>query len=61
MREALAAKERGTETVILAAVCGHGHFDLAAYDTFNAGEMVDFDYPEAKVADALTRLPQIDL
>ena len=61
VREALAAKETGTETVILTALCGHGHFDLAAYDKYNAGELVDYVYPEDKVRDALTRLPQLDL
>jgi tryptophan synthase beta chain len=61
IREALAAKETGEEKVILTAMCGHGHFDLAAYDKFLAGELVDFEYPEDRVADALTRLPQVDL
>jgi tryptophan synthase beta chain len=32
VREALKAKVMGEETVILTALCGHGHFDLAAYD-----------------------------
>ncbi len=58
VREALAAKERGTETVILTALCGHGHFDLTSYDKFLSGDLVDYDYPEEKVRDALTRLPQ---
>jgi tryptophan synthase beta chain len=45
--------------VILTAVCGHGHFDLASYDKFLAGEISDYDYPEEKVAAALERLPVI--
>jgi len=61
IREALEAKETGEEKVILTAMCGHGHFDLAAYDKFLAGELIDFEYPEDRVADALTRLPQVDL
>src|SRR5205085_10200981 len=32
IREAMAAKESGEERVILTALCGHGHLDLAAYD-----------------------------
>src|SRR6056300_1326569 len=43
IREALKAKETGEETVILTALCGHGHLDLAAYENFLAGEMVDAD------------------
>ena len=61
IREALVAKETGEEKVILTAVCGHGHFDLAAYDTYLAGDLEDYEYPADRVADALTRLPQLDL
>ena len=59
IREALKAKERGEETVILTALCGHGHFDLASYDTYLAGEMVDYDYPAEKVAAAMEKVPVI--
>ncbi|MEM9651927.1 MAG: TrpB-like pyridoxal phosphate-dependent enzyme [Actinomycetota bacterium] len=58
VQEALRAKEAGEETVILTALCGHGLLDLAAYDRYFSGDMVDYDYPEEKVRDALTRLPQ---
>ncbi len=58
VREAMRAKEAGSETVILTALCGHGLLDMAAYDRYLAGDMVDYDYPEAQVRDALTRLPQ---
>ncbi len=58
VREALAAKESGEEKVILTALCGHGHLDMAAYDRYFSGDMVDFEYPEHRVQDALTRLPQ---
>ncbi len=57
VREALRCKETGEEKVILTAVCGHGHFDLASYETFLAGELVDYDYPEEAVADAMERVP----
>ena len=60
IREALECKESGEEKVLLTALCGHGHFDMAAYDRYFSGDMVDFDYPEAKVNDALTRLPAVD-
>jgi tryptophan synthase beta chain len=58
VQEALRAKESGEETVILTALCGHGLLDMAAYDRYFSGDMVDYDYPEEKVRDALTRLPQ---
>lgn len=39
--EALAAKEAGQEKVILFNYCGHGLLDLAAYDDFNHGRLID--------------------
>jgi tryptophan synthase beta chain len=51
--------ESGEEHVILTALCGHGHFDMSAYDSYLAGELVDHDYPQVKVDEALERLPQV--
>lgn len=59
VREALECKESGEEKVLLTALCGHGHFDMAAYERYFAGDMVDYDYPEEKVNDALSRLPVV--
>jgi tryptophan synthase beta chain len=42
--EALAAKEAGEDKVVLFNLSGHGHFDLAAYAAYNAGELQDFDF-----------------
>jgi tryptophan synthase beta chain len=39
--EALAAKETGDERVILFNYSGHGHLDLAAYDDFLHGRLID--------------------
>ncbi|MGF1596655.1 MAG: TrpB-like pyridoxal phosphate-dependent enzyme [Acidimicrobiales bacterium] len=61
VRAALEAKDSGEERVILTALCGHGHLDLAAYERYLAGDMIDYEYPEERVQDALTRLPQVDL
>ncbi len=59
IREALAAKESGEETVILTALCGHGHFDLAAYDAFLSGRMADEDVTDERFAAALAELPAV--
>ena len=59
IREALKAKETGEETVILTALCGHGHFDLAAYDQYLRGEMVDENFTEDRLQAALATLPQV--
>jgi tryptophan synthase beta chain len=55
----MAAKESGEEKVILTALCGHGHFDLAAYDTFLSGRLIDEDVPDERFAAALESLPQV--
>ncbi|MEZ5209284.1 MAG: TrpB-like pyridoxal phosphate-dependent enzyme [Acidimicrobiales bacterium] len=59
--EARRCAETGEEKVILTALCGHGHLDLAAYDKYLAGDVQDFDYPQERIDEALTRLPNPDL
>lgn len=59
IREALKAKETGEETVILTALCGHGHFDLAAYESYLTGAMVDEDVNEQRFAESLSHLPVV--
>jgi tryptophan synthase beta chain len=56
----MACKESGEEKVILTALCGHGHLDLAAYEKFLAGEMVDLDLSDAVIAEAMQHVPTID-
>ena len=53
------AKETGEETVILTALCGHGHFDLAAYDEFLNGRMLDEVVSDERFAAGLANLPQV--
>ncbi len=57
--EALDAKTKGEERVILFNLSGHGFFDMTAYDQYLAGNLVDYEYPSAAVADALQHLPAI--
>ena len=59
IREALKAKETGEETVILTALCGHGHFDLAAYDSYLRGAMVDENFDDARLQEALNTIPAV--
>ncbi len=57
--EALKCKESGESKVILLAHSGHGHFDMAAYESYLSGKLTDYDYPEEKVKEALASLPEI--
>jgi len=59
MDEAVKARESGEKKVILFNLSGHGHFDLAAYDDYLAGKLVDFEYPKEKVDEALHHLPKV--
>jgi tryptophan synthase beta chain len=59
IREALACRESGEERVILTALCGHGHFDLAAYDAFLSGRMTDEDVSDERLAPGLADLPTV--
>jgi tryptophan synthase beta chain len=56
--EALAAREAGEERVILFNLSGHGHFDMAAYDAYLAGELEDPEFSEEDMQAALERLPE---
>jgi len=60
MDEALRCKESGEPKVLLFNLSGHGHFDMSAYDRYNAGDLVDFEYPEQAISEAMQRLPQVD-
>jgi len=57
IREALACKEAGESKVIVTALCGHGHLDLAAYEQYLSGEMVDYELPDAEIAAAMADVP----
>jgi tryptophan synthase beta chain len=57
IEEAEQAREAGEERTILFNLCGHGHFDLAAYDAYLAGTLEDPEFSEADMQAALERLP----
>ncbi len=59
--EALDAKEKGEERVILFNLSGHGFLDLAAYDAFLDGKLQNYAYPEEKIQESLKKLPQVSL
>ena len=59
IREAQAAKEAGDERVILFNLCGHGHFDMSAYDAYLGGELTDYEYPQAAIERAMAELPPV--
>jgi len=57
--EALRCKETGEPKTLFFNLSGHGHFDMAAYDSFFAGKLEDFEYPEAAIQASLHNLPKV--
>jgi len=57
--EALEAKKKGEKRVILFNLSGHGHFDLAAYESYLHGKLEDFEYPAESVQAAMAELPKV--
>ena len=57
--EALEAKEAGEARVILFNLCGHGHFDLGAYEKYLAGTLEDYEYPDEAVKKAQAAMPHV--
>jgi tryptophan synthase beta chain len=57
--EALRCKETGESKVILTALCGHGHLDLAAYGAYLAEELVDHVPTDHELAQYVSALPQV--
>lgn len=57
--EALRCKREGKADVILFNLCGHGHFDMAAYSDYFSGKLKDLTYSEEELAMALAGLPSV--
>ena len=56
IREALKAKEEGIQKTILFNLCGHGYFDMSAYEAFFAGNLVDHELTEEELYSDLRKL-----
>jgi tryptophan synthase beta chain len=59
IEEALRCKREGKSEVILFNLSGHGHFDMASYQKYFAGELTDESYDEKELAMALSGLPSV--
>ena len=57
--EAKRCKESGEAKTILFTLSGHGHFDMASYDKYLAGQLEDYEYPQEAIEAALGHLPKV--
>jgi len=59
IQEALRAKEEGKEKCILFNLSGHGLIDMAAYDQYLAGDLLNYNLPEEEIAKNIKELEKI--
>jgi tryptophan synthase beta chain len=57
--KALECKKTGEEKTILFLLCGHGYFDMQAYDDYNSGKLPPYEYPKEKVDEAMKKLKKL--
>jgi len=57
--EALRCKKTGEEKTILFLLCGHGHFDMQAFDDYLQGKLPPYDYPQEEVQKAMKKLREL--
>ncbi len=57
--EAVRCKETGEEKTILFLLCGHGFFDMQAYDEYFNGRLKPYEYPTQKVAESMEKLAKL--
>jgi len=57
--EALKCKKTGEEKTLLFLLCGHGHFDMKAYDDYLQGNLQPYEYPKEEVAKAMKKLKDL--
>lgn len=55
-QEAQKCKEEGVSRTILIHLCGHGHFDLAAYDTYLSGKLEKHEVTKEDIEASLAKL-----
>ncbi len=65
MEEAKRAREEGKEKVILFCWSGHGLLDLAGYDSYLSGRLMDYPLPEEELKGSLKAIdgfprPRVD-
>jgi len=57
--EALRCKKTGEAKTILFVLCGHGYFDMAAYDEYFSGNLQPYEYPAEKVDESMKKLHKL--
>jgi tryptophan synthase beta chain len=56
VQEAKRCKEEGKSETILIHLCGHGYFDLKAYEDFMDGKLIEHEVTAAEINESLAKL-----
>ena len=56
IREALKAKEEGKSKTILFNLCGHGYFDMSAYEAYFSGQLKNYELSNEQLYSELQKL-----
>ncbi len=56
IKEAQRANEEGTSPTILFNLCGHGHFDMGAYEQYLSGKLVEHEVTQDEILASLAEL-----
>ncbi len=59
--EAQKAKEEGVSKTILFNLCGHGNFDMAAYDSYLSGKLVEHEVTKEEIESSLAELDAMNI
>src|SRR5512133_544399 len=59
VEEAIRCREEGKAEVIAFNLSGHGHFDMASYERYFAGKLVDYVLPQSEIDRAVEQLPKV--
>jgi tryptophan synthase beta chain len=57
--EALDARDKGEERVILFNLSGHGHFDMQAYDDYLSGKLPEVEFTDEALEAGLAHIPPV--
>ena len=61
IREALKAKEKGEEKVILFCLSGHGLIDMPSYDSYINGDLQNYSVSDEEIEQFLKDVPQVEM
>jgi len=59
--KAMECKKTDEEKIILFNLSGHGHFDMASYEKYLNGQLVNYELEQAKIEKSLEELPKVVL